>query len=30
MDGKIITLEKTYQKEKTILILSEMLDKILK
>lgn len=30
MDGKIITLEKNYQKEKGTLILTEMLDKILK
>lgn len=30
MDGKIITLEKAYQKEKATLVLTEMLDKILK
>lgn len=30
MDGKIITLEKGYQKEKTTLVLTELLDKILK
>ena len=30
MEGKIITLEKAYQKEKATLILTEMLDKILK
>ena len=30
MDGKIITLEKQYQKDKRTLVLTEMLDKILK
>ena len=30
MEGKIVTLEKTYQKEKATLILTKLLDKILK
>ena len=30
MDGKIITLEKGSQKDKTTLVLTELLDKILK
>ena len=30
MEGKIVTLEKAYQKEKATLILTKLLDKILK
>ena len=30
MDGKIVTLERAYKKEKGTLILTEILDKILK